>query len=97
MTQQVTITTEAPIDLKPLLEGAIHSKLKTLQYGLKRTRERLAEFEKRFNLTSAEFERRFKAREIPESLDNLDWWMEVEALHLLETKYQALSEARFVG
>jgi len=97
MVQQVTITAETPIELKPLLEGAIHSKLKSLKHGIKRTRERLAEFEKRFGMTSAEFEQQFKARKINETLDYLDWWMEVEGFHLLENKYAALNGARIVS
>lgn len=94
MIQQVTITSESSVSLKPLIEGAIRAELRMLQHGLKRTRERLAEFEKRYGLTTEEFERAFRAGEIQETLDYLDWWMETEALHLLEGKFNALQEAR---
>jgi hypothetical protein len=94
MIQQVTITAESPVSLKPLIEGAIRAELKLLQHGINRTRERLAVFEKQYGMTTEEFERRFRAREIQETLDYLDWWMEVEMLHLLQEKTRALQEAR---
>lgn len=94
MVQQVTITIESPVSLKPLVEGAIHGELKLLQHGINRTRERLAVYEKQFGMTSEEFERRFDGQDLKETLDFLDWWMELEALHLLEDKYNALQGAR---
>jgi hypothetical protein len=65
-----------------------------LQHGINRTREHLAAFEKQFGMTSEEFERRFDGNDLQETLDFLDWWMELEALHLLEDKSQALQGAR---
>jgi len=94
MVQRVTITSETPENLKALVEAAIQSELRMLEHGLRRTRERLAEFEARFGMTSAEFERRFDGQDLKESLDFLDWWMEVEALHRLEGKHQALRNVR---
>ncbi len=94
MVQQVTIRGEAPISLKPLIESAIRSQLKSLRHGIGRTGERLKSFEQKHGMTSAEFELRFKSQVINESLDFIDWWMEIEALHLLENKYQALHEAQ---
>ena len=93
MVQQVTITTESPVSLKPLVEGAIHEELKTLELGVARTRERLAAFEKQFGMTSEEFERRFDGNDLQETLDFLDWSGEIEMLKLLEPRYQALRGA----
>ncbi|MFN8461895.1 MAG: hypothetical protein U0X93_09025 [Anaerolineales bacterium] len=39
------------------MEVAIRNQLKTLQHGIARTKERIAEFEKRANLSSKEFEK----------------------------------------
>lgn len=94
MIQQVTITAESPVSIKPLIEGAIRAQLRLLQHGVNRTRERLTGFEKQYGLPTDEFERRFRAREIQETLDYLDWWMEIEALHLLQEKILALQGAR---
>lgn len=94
MIQQVTVTAESPVSIKPLIEGAIRAELKLLQHGIHRTRERLTAFERQFAMSTEDFERRFKAREIQETLEYLDWWMEVEALHLLEEKFRTLQGAR---
>ena len=94
MIQQVTIKSAGQEDLKPLVRAAIRGELKLLAHGIKRTRAKLAEFEKRFGMSSEEFERKFKAIEISETLENLDWWMELEALHLLEQQHQTLTEAQ---
>ena len=41
MSQQIIVSTDVPIDLKPLLEAAIRSELQMLTLSLDRTAERL--------------------------------------------------------
>jgi len=77
-----------------MLKTALGREAKLLEYSIQRTREALAPFEKRFNMTTDEFERKFNAREIEETLDFLDWWMEVEALRHLESKRNLIQDAR---
>jgi hypothetical protein len=45
-------------------------------------------------MTTEEFERKFKSHEIEETLDFLDWWMEVEALRHLENQVQSMRGAQ---
>lgn len=94
MTQQVTITTDAAVELKPLIESAIRSELRMLELGLVRTRQRLRSFEEQYGLTSEEFMRRFEAGEVAESLDFIEWAGEVKTYHLLEAHRQALQRVR---
>ena len=94
MLQQVTIQTSDIKRFKPLLETALDREAKLLEYSIQRTRAALVPFEARNNMTTDEFERRFLAREIEETLDLLDWWMEVEALRHLEAQRDAIKEAR---
>jgi hypothetical protein len=94
MLQEVVITTNANESLKPLLEMAIQNQLKTLQHGIQRTRERVAEFERRAGITSVDFEKKLQAEEIVETIETIDWGMELTALRLLEGQYQSLSEAK---
>jgi len=94
MLEHVTITTERPTLLKPLLGAAIQNEAKLLAHGIRRTRERLATYEGRFGMSSDEFEHRFKTRELAETLDFIEWQMEIQALHLLEEQYETLNEAR---
>lgn len=46
MIQEITIKSNSAVNLKPLIEAAIRSELKLLAHGIKRTRTKLAEFEK---------------------------------------------------
>jgi hypothetical protein len=94
MLQQLTITTTNRTTLRPLIESAIENEKKTLLLGIERTRKRLTEFEQRFSMSSAEFERRLKAFELTETVEATDWRMEIGMLHLLESQYQALQEAQ---
>ena len=90
MVQQVTIKTSDRARLKPLLRSAIENEKKMLLWGLERTRQRLAEFEQRYGLTSAEFESRLQALELKETVEFSEWRMEIEMLRLLQSQSQAL-------
>jgi hypothetical protein len=90
MLQQITVTMNTSAALRPLLESAVHTESKAMGLGVQRTRARLAEFEQRFGLTSEEFERRFAARELDESLDFIEWLGEIKTLRLLEEQQRAL-------
>lgn len=94
MIQQVTVTAESPVSIKPLIEGAIRAELKILEMGIARTRERLRAFEKQFGMATAEFERRFDGRDLKETLEFIEWTGEIKMLNLLEQKYRALQGAR---
>jgi hypothetical protein len=94
MLQEVVIKTNASEALKPLVETAIRNQLKALQHGIQRTKERIAEFEKRTGISSTEFEEKLQANEVEETIETIDWNMELAALRLLEGQYQSLSEAK---
>lgn len=94
MLQQVTITTPNAKRFKPLLRSALEREARLLEHSIMRTRQALEVFETRFGMKSADFERKFKAKEIEETLDTLDWWMEIEALHHLEEQRQSMREAK---
>ena len=94
MLQQMRITTSDRVTLKPLLESAIESEKKMISLGLERTRQRLAEFEQKYHMTSAEFERQLNVLELAETVDFSEWRMEIGMLNLLERQYKALQDAR---
>ena len=95
MLQEVTIKTQDAKKLKPLLRSAIEREVKLLEHAIHRTRQAMEPYEDRYQMKSADFERGFKSGEIEETLDYLDWWMELEALHHLEEQYRSLVEAQF--
>lgn len=94
MLQQITIQTSDLERLKPLLETALDREARLLEYSIQRTREAMLPYEERYKMSTDEFERKFKSREIEETLEFLDWWMEVEALRHLEAQRNAVKEAR---
>ena len=94
MLQQITIHTNNVQRLKPIVKNALEREFKLLNHAIERTRQALIPFEARYNMTTDEFERKFKSHEIEETLDFLDWWMEVEALRHLESQRQSLSDAK---
>jgi len=94
MLQQVTITSQSKVRIKPLLETALANEKKMLSHGLQRTKERLSTFEKLHKMSSKEFSRRFEAGELEETLELIDRVMEIKALQMLEDQYHALDEAR---
>jgi hypothetical protein len=93
MLQQVTVKTEDRKTLKPLLKSAIENEKKIVMLGLERTRSRLEEFEKKYQLSSEVFERRLQTSEIVETVDFSEWRMEVGMLKLLKRQYKALEDA----
>lgn len=94
MLQEIVIKSNAREPIKPLVESAIRNQLKSLQHGIKRTKERIADFEKKTGITSLDFEKKLSNGEIEETMETIDWNMELVALRLLEGQYQSLSEAR---
>ena len=94
MLQQLTIKTTSKATLEPILRSAMEGEKRMIAFGLQKTRQRLADFERQFGMTSAEFERRLNAGELEETVALTDWRMEMGMLHLLEKQYVALQEAR---
>jgi hypothetical protein len=94
MLQQLTIRTTDKATLWPVLRSAIAGEKRMISFGLQKTRQRLADFEGQFGMSSAEFERRLNSGELEETVTLTDWRMEMGMLRLLEKQYEALQEAR---
>lgn len=96
MADRLIITTPDKQSLRPLLESALEAQKKLIQSSLVRTHQRLAEFERRFGMTTEQFEKRLNARELTESFELTDWRMEFGMLRALESKYETLMSAQIV-
>ncbi len=94
MLQQVVIKTNDRSVLKPLLTSAIQNEISLIQVGFEKTQRRLQEFEKRFGLTSVEFERRLNANQMDETIETTGWRMEIGMLNLLQSQLAALRDAQ---
>ena len=94
MLQEIVIKANADESIKPLVETAIRNQLKALQHGITRTKERITEFEKRAGMSSQDFVEKLQSGKIEETIETIDWNMELAALRLLEGQYRSLSEAK---
>ena len=56
----------------------------TILLGLDQTRSRIAEFERKFQMSSDDFERRLNSLELDETVKFSHWRMEIGMLRLLE-------------
>lgn len=83
--------------LKPLVEAAIHNELRLLEAGIRRTEQRLQQFEARYGLLSAEFIRRYERDEFEETLEFAEWIGEYRLLERLQEKADTLREIRFAN
>lgn len=94
MLEQITVQTPDAKKLKPLLKSAIQNQLDDIEHGIQLTRVRLESFEKQYNMSTAEFLRRFKPGDLEETLDFIEWQGETKMLALLEEKRTAFKEAQ---
>lgn len=94
MLERVSIRTETSAVLRPLVRTALQHESDRLAHSIKRTHARLETFERQFGMRSEDFERRFEANELNETLDFIDWLMEIQALRLLDEQRKALQNAR---
>jgi len=94
MLQQMTIVTEDRTVLEPLVKSALENEKKMISLGLERTRQRLAEFEQKYGMSSEEFEQQLNTFEIAETVEFSDWRIEIGMLRLLERQHKALENAR---
>ena len=70
---ELTLISTHPRPLKPLIEAALANEARLLEAGIRRTEERLNDFETKFNLLTAEFIRRFENDEFEETLEFAEW------------------------
>jgi hypothetical protein len=94
MLQEVTIQTTNAKRLKPLLQSVISNELYDVGHGIQLTLTKLKAFEKQYNMSTAEFERRFTPDDLGETLDFIEWMGEIKTLRLLEEKRNTLKEAK---
>lgn len=93
MLQQITIEIQDASQFVSVLRTALDREVHLVEYAILRTWDRLREFEKKYGMSTAEFERRFTADDLGETLDFIEWDGEVDTLHLLEEKQKMIKSA----
>jgi len=94
MSQEIRVSSDASVPIKPLIESAIQAQLRMLDLALERTRKRLLDFERGYGMASKEFESQFERGDVAESLDFIEWAGELKTLQMLEAQKEALIGVR---
>jgi len=81
--------------LKPLVEAAIANELHLLEAGVRRTEQRLLEFEEKYSLGTQKFISRYENDELEETVDFDEWIGEFRMLTRLREKVDTLRGIRF--
>jgi hypothetical protein len=95
--EELTLVSTYQRPLRPLVEAALHNELRLLQANIRRTEQRLRDFEIRFGLSTTEFLQRYENDELPETLDYAEWVGEYRLLERLREKAKAVQEIRFAN
>jgi len=83
--------------LKPLVEAALANELRLMEAGIRRTEQRLLEFEKKYHLGTQDFVARYENDEMEETIDIDEWIGEVRLLARLREKAGVLKDIRFAN
>ncbi|MFB2935677.1 hypothetical protein ACE1B6_10525 [Aerosakkonemataceae cyanobacterium BLCC-F154] len=96
---ELKIICEYPDSLKQFIEEALSKRIASLKDGIRRTEERINEFESKYQMSTEEFLRRFENDEIQHRLDmEFDEWVgECRMLKMLSEKLDRLKVIEFVN
>lgn len=83
--------------LKPLVEAALANELRLLEAGIRRTEQRLLQFEEKYQLGTQEFISRYENDEMHETIDFGEWIGEFRLLARLREKADILKDIRFAN
>jgi len=92
---ELTLVSPSHRPLQPLVEGALQNELRLLEAGIRRSEQRLHEFEARYGLSTADFVQRYEHDELEETLEFAEWIGEHRLRARLLEKPDALRAIRF--
>ncbi|MEZ2321719.1 MAG: hypothetical protein ACBR15_22235 [Microcoleus sp.] len=94
---ELKLRSKYPDSLRQIIESALSERLDSIEAGIKRTKERLQEFEIKYQLLTEEFIRRFNNDELTHSFDFDEWIGESRMLAHLQQKKETIEEIEFVN
>ena len=83
--------------LRPLVEAALANELRLMEVGIRRTEQRLLEFERKYHLGTQHFIDRYENDEMEETMDFDEWIGEFRLLARLREKADTLKDIRFAS
>lgn len=97
MTTDLRLRSKHPDSLKQIIESALSERLSSIDTGIKRTQERLKQFENRYQLSTKEFIEKFNNDELSHRFDFDEWIGEYRMLTHLQTQKIMIEEVEFVN
>ncbi len=94
---ELTLISTAQRPLRQLVEAALANELRLLEAGIRRTEQRLHEFEAKYQLPTTEFIHRFENDEFEETLEFAEWIGENRLLERLHEKADTLKGIEFAN
>jgi len=94
---ELTLRSPDNISLKQIIESALSERLDNLEQGIKRTQERITEFETQYQLSTEEFLTKFNNDELNHSFDFDEWIGEAKMLEHLQQKKLVIEGVEFVN
>ena len=94
---ELKIICEYPDSLKQFIEEALSRRIASLKDGIRRTEERIKEFESKYQMSTEEFLRRYENDEIQETLELDEWIGESLMLKGLQEDLDTLRGIEFVN
>jgi len=94
---ELTLISSSQHPLQPLVEGALQNELRLLEAGIRRSAQRLQEFEVRYGLSSVDFIQRYENDELEETLEFAEWIGEYRLKERLLEKADILRAIRFTN
>jgi hypothetical protein len=83
--------------LKPLIAGAIAEALRSTDDGIRRTEQRIREFEEKYQLSTSDFLHRYENDACEETLDFDEWIGESLMLQRLQERAEQLRGIEFAN
>jgi hypothetical protein len=90
---QLIVKSDHQSAVTPLIEAAIHTQLRVIATGIRRTQERLSDFERQYGFSSADLLRKERDGALDDSaLDIIEWLGECRMLARLQDEQRELTE-----
>jgi len=94
---ELKLISKHPDSLKQIIQSALSERLHSIEAGIKRTEERLQEFETKYQLSTVEFIQSFNNDELLHNFDFDEWVGESRMLKHLQDKKEIIEEIEFVN
>lgn len=94
---ELTLVSPSQRPIQPLVEGALQNELRLLEAGIRRSEQRLQEFEARYGLPTTDFIQCYENDALEETLEFAEWVGEYRLRERLLEKADALRAIRFAN